>query len=89
MLLSITGRHACGQCLGLDLALLGLELTSLPTYVMVVMGRAGRRGSEVGQILLLGRWRQPCSCTGLLWVRRNRSMQLADIAEIVASRRNL
>ena len=70
---------------------LALELTSLPTYVMVVMGRAGRRGAEASvKYFFLGAMATAMFLYGFALVYGGTgSMQLADIAEIVASRRNL
>ena len=91
MLLSITGAMLVASASDLIWLFLALELTSLPTYVMVVMGRSGRRGAEASvKYFFLGAMATAIFLYGFALVYGGTgSMQLADIAEIVASRRNL
>ena len=73
MLLSITGAMLVASASDLIWLFLALELTSLPTYVMVVMGRAGRRGAEASvKYFFLGDGDSHVPVRVCFGVRRNR-----------------
>ncbi len=48
LLLSLTGLLLVGAANDLVMLFLALELTSIPTYILIVMGRTGARGAEGG-----------------------------------------